>query len=60
VTLSAANFATAFRQWYKRCEKFADIARSYVEKKLKIYIPLPITVFFSLRSSGNYVKTLRM
>ncbi len=32
VTLSAANFATALRQWYKRCEKFVDIARSCVEK----------------------------
>ncbi len=28
----SANFATALRQWYKRCEKFVDIARSYVEK----------------------------
>jgi hypothetical protein len=32
------------------------IAGFYIEKKLKINIPLPTTVF--LRSSGNHVNTL--
>jgi histone-lysine N-methyltransferase SETMAR len=31
-TLSAADFATAFRRWYERCEKCIDIAGGYVEK----------------------------
>ncbi len=30
-TLSAADFATAFRHWYERCEKCVNIA-GYVEK----------------------------
>jgi histone-lysine N-methyltransferase SETMAR len=31
-TLSAADFAMAFRRWYERCEKWVDIAGGYVEK----------------------------
>jgi histone-lysine N-methyltransferase SETMAR len=31
-TLSAADFAKAFRRWYERCEKCVDIAGRYVEK----------------------------
>jgi histone-lysine N-methyltransferase SETMAR len=31
-TLLAADFATAFRQWYERCKKCVDITRSYLEK----------------------------
>jgi hypothetical protein len=30
--LMAADFATAFRQWYERCEKCVIIAGSCVEK----------------------------
>jgi histone-lysine N-methyltransferase SETMAR len=31
-TLSAADFAEAFRQWFRRCEKCVDIGGGYVEK----------------------------
>lgn len=31
-TLSAADFADAFQQWYRRCEKCVNIDGSYVEK----------------------------
>jgi histone-lysine N-methyltransferase SETMAR len=31
-TLSAADFADAFQQWYRRCEKCVNIGGSYVEK----------------------------
>jgi hypothetical protein len=31
-TLKVADFATAFSQWYERCEKCVDIAGSYIEK----------------------------
>jgi hypothetical protein len=30
--LSAADFATAFRRWYKCCEKCVNIAGGYIEK----------------------------
>ena len=31
-TLSAADFADAFQQWYRRCEKCVNIGGNYVEK----------------------------
>ena len=31
-TLLAADFADAFQQWYRRCEKCVNIGGSYVEK----------------------------
>jgi histone-lysine N-methyltransferase SETMAR len=31
-TLSATDFAEAFRQWFRRCEKCVDIGDGYVEK----------------------------
>ena len=31
-TLSAADFADAFQQWFRRCEKCVNIDGSYVEK----------------------------
>jgi hypothetical protein len=34
-TLLAADFATAFRRWYKRCKKCVNIAGSYIEKSYK-------------------------
>jgi hypothetical protein len=34
-TLSEADFATAFRRWYKCCKKCVDIAMSYIEKSHK-------------------------
>jgi histone-lysine N-methyltransferase SETMAR len=31
-TLSVADFTTAFKRWYERCEKCVNIAGGYVEK----------------------------
>ena len=31
-TVAAEDFATAFRQWYERCQKCVDIEGGYVEK----------------------------
>jgi hypothetical protein len=31
-TLSKEDFATAFRRWYKQCEKCVKIGGNYVEK----------------------------
>jgi hypothetical protein len=34
-TLTAADFAEAFQQWYRRCEKCIAIGGRYVEKNLR-------------------------
>ena len=31
-TVAAEDFATAFRRWYERCQKCADIGGGYFEK----------------------------
>jgi histone-lysine N-methyltransferase SETMAR len=31
-TILAADFATVFRRWYKRCEKCVNIAGGYIKK----------------------------
>ncbi len=37
-SITAEEFATAFRQWYKRCEKCVRIGGGYVEKTLEINV----------------------
>jgi hypothetical protein len=50
-TLSAPDFATAFRRWYEHCEKCFRIADGYVEKNKKYKYP-NYNCFLLLKSSG--------
>jgi hypothetical protein len=34
-TMKAADFTTAFRRWYERCERCIDIVWFYIEKSSK-------------------------